>query len=108
MDDEKQESSGDVEGRPTVINMTLLDTYTLMRAFIGLLVNQAWQDIGLVMNPQTQKIEKNKERAKTAIDCIAFLIEKLEPQLQNEEKEKLRSLLTDLQLNFVQQQKEEG
>lgn len=108
MDDEKQESSGDVEGRPTVINMTLLDTYTLMRAFIGLLANQAWQDIGLVMNPQTQKIEKNIERAKTAIDCIAFLIEKLEPQLQNEEKEKLRSLLTDLQLNFVQQQKEEG
>lgn len=108
MDDEKQESSGDVEGRPTVINMALLDTYTLMRAFIGLLANQAWQDIGLVMNPQTQKIEKNIERAKTAIDCIAFLIEKLEPQLQNEEKEKLRSLLTNLQLNFVQQQKEEG
>lgn len=104
MDDEKQETSGDEERSGTVVNIAFLDTYTLMRVFIGLLANQAWQDVGLVMNPQTQKIEKNMERAKIAIDCIAFLIEKLEPQLQNEEKEKLRSLLIDLQLNFVQQQ----
>ncbi|MFX0162577.1 MAG: DUF1844 domain-containing protein [Candidatus Hodarchaeota archaeon] len=104
MDDEKQETSGDEERSGTVVNIAFLDTYTLMRVFIGLLANQAWQDVGLVMNPQTQKTEKNIERAKIAIDCIAFLIEKLEPQLQNEEKEKLRSLLTDLQLNFVQQQ----
>ncbi len=104
MDDEKQETSGDEERSGTVVNIAFLDTYMLMRIFIGLLANQAWQDVGLVMNPQTQKTEKNIERAKIAIDCIAFLIEKLEPQLQNEEKEKLRSLLTDLQLNFVQQQ----
>jgi len=104
MDDEKQEINGDKEEPTTVVNIALLDTYTLIRVFIGLLTNQAWQDIGLVMNPQTQTIEKNMERAKTSIDCIAFLIDKLEPQLQNDEKEKLRSLLTDLQLNFVQQQ----
>ena len=107
MDDEKQEISNNEEEPTTVVNIAALDTYTLMRIFIGLLANQAWQDIGLVMNPQTQKIEKNIERAKTSIDCIAFLIEKLEPQIQNEEKEKLKSLLTDLQLNFVQQQQQQ-
>ena len=104
MVEEKKEISGDEEESTTVVNIGDLDTYMLIRIFIGLLANQAWQDIGLVINTQTQKIEKNMERAKTSIDCIAFLIDKLEPKLQNDEKEKLRSLLTDLQLNFVQQQ----
>jgi UTP-glucose-1-phosphate uridylyltransferase len=73
--------------------------------FINILNTQAWQYMGLRINPATKKIEKDMEKAIVAIDIIAYLIDNLEKKLSEEERTGLRSLLSDLQINFVRQQK---
>lgn len=90
-----------------VVDITSLDTYHLIGLFVGLLSEQAWRHIGLRMDPRTREVKKDFERARVAIDCVAFLIEKLEPNLGDDEKRRLRTLLTDLQVNFVKQKSED-
>ena len=89
------------EKEQSALDITALDTYALLSLFIGILSAQAWQHMGLRMKPGTDKVEKDFERARVTIDCVAFLVEKLEPRLPDAEKGKLRSLLADLQINFV-------
>jgi len=85
------------------MDLTELDINILLRLVINLLSAKAWQYIGLRIKPGTDKIEQNFEKAKLSIDCIVFLIEKLEGQISDDEKGKLRSIITDLQINFVNQ-----
>lgn len=94
---EGEEASG-------MVDVFSLDIYPLLSLFISILSAQAWQYMGLRLNPATKKVEKDFLRASVAIDCIAFLIDKLEPQLSGDEKNRFRGLLTDLQINFVRQQ----
>ena len=55
------------------------------------------------VDPRTNEIKKDFERAHVAIDCIISLVDKLEPQLAGEAKNRLRNLITDLQINFARQ-----
>lgn len=93
------------EAAENAINLASLDTYSLLTVFIGILSVQAWQDMGLRIMPGKDKIEKHLDRAKTAIDCISYLIDRVDAHVSDEEKTRLRSLLADLQLNFVNQSK---
>ncbi len=101
-DEKAAESAGD-EKAAGVVDITSIDIYPLLSFFLSLLNEQAWQYMGLRVRPATQKIEKDLSRARIAIDCIVFLIDKLEPQLSDKEKTKMRALVTDLQVNFVRQ-----
>lgn len=87
--------------KPLVFDIMSLDTYVLLSLFIKILSSQAWQYMGLRIKPGTDKVEKDFERAKIAIDCIAFLIDKLETHIQENEYKRLKNLLSDLQINFV-------
>jgi len=97
------EKGSEEEEKKGFMDVGVLDTYTLLGLFINLLSLKAWQDMGLRTAPGTDKIEKDLDRARVAVDCLAYLIDKLEPHVGNEEKNKLRSLLADLQINFVEQ-----
>lgn len=85
------------------IDLTELDINVLLSLFINLLSAKAWQYMGLRIKPGTDKTEQDFEKAKLSIGCIVFLVEKLEDQLIDDEKRKLRSIITDLQINFVNQ-----
>ncbi|MFQ6125791.1 MAG: DUF1844 domain-containing protein [Candidatus Heimdallarchaeota archaeon] len=89
------------------VDISMLDTYTLLGLFINLLSVQAWRDMGLRTDPKTNEIKTDFERASVAIDCIRYLLDKLEPQLNQNERFRLKSLLTDLQVNFVQQSEQQ-
>ena len=82
-------------------DITSLDTYTLLTLFVNILSSQAWQHMGLRVKAGTEEAEKDLERAKIAIDCVAFLIEKLQDHIQESEIKQLKNLLADLQINFV-------
>ena len=86
------------------VDIASIDIYPLLGIFINILSEQAWQFMGLRVRPASQKIEKDMDKAKTAIDCVAYLIDKIEFQLTDVEKPKMRALLTDLQINFIRQQ----
>jgi len=88
-----------------ILDISTLDVYPILGFFLNILNVKAWQYMGLRVDPKTQKIKKDFKKAILTIDCVAFIIDKLAPQLEDAERNKLRSLLTDLQINYVRQVK---
>ena len=86
---------------PKIQDITSLDTYTLIELFLGLLSAKAWETMGLRMKPGTDKIEKDLDQARTAIDTIDFLVQKLRSRVPESEMSRVESLVADLKLNFV-------
>ncbi|GAB4456097.1 MAG: hypothetical protein OHK0029_13440 [Armatimonadaceae bacterium] len=82
------------------------DIYTVLLEFLGIVRIHAALRMGLVPNPTTGKVERDLGQAKVAIDTAAFLVEQLEPVVMPEERLPLRALLSDLQMQFVQQTKQ--
>jgi hypothetical protein len=70
---------------------------------IDILNQGAWISLGLVSDPATGQVERDIVRAKTAIDSVAFLAEKVEGDLDEQTRRDLKNLVRDLQLNYVQQ-----
>lgn len=94
--------SGETEGaQPAAFDVAALDTYALIGLFINILAAKAWQHLGLRVKPGTDTVVRDDERARLAIDCLRFLIDKMAPKLPLSETRRLRNLVTDLQLNFV-------
>ena len=93
------------EQEPNSVDISLLDIYQLLELFVMLLSEQAWRYMGLRAESHTNEIKKDLEKAHVAIDCIISLVDKMEHQLADAEKERLRSLIADLQINYVQQMK---
>jgi hypothetical protein len=83
------------------VAMTAEDIITMS---IGLLQQQAWVHMGLVMNPATKAVAKDMEQAKLAIDAVVALINLIAPRLDEQAQRELRAVVSDLQVNFVQQQ----
>jgi hypothetical protein len=76
----------------------------LVRWCVTLLATSAWQAMGLIADPSTQRVERNLDDARLAIDAAAALVEQLRPRLPDGERRELETLLTNLRLNFVEQQ----
>ena len=93
----------DESGAPGAEELKPLDVYMALRAAFHQMAAVAWQMMGLQADPFTGKMHKNIEQARVAIDCAAFLLEKLLPRLQGQEARDYQSALTDLRLNFVKQ-----
>jgi hypothetical protein len=80
-----------------------IDVWGVLHYCIFLLHAQAWQAMGLTPSPVTHKIEKDLEQAKVAIDAAAYLAGQLEPKLQGQQLREMRAMISDLQINFVNQ-----
>jgi len=91
------------EQKAGLVDISALDVYLLLQFFIALLSEKAWRYIGLRVDPRTNEIETDFERAHIAIDCIIVIVDKLEPKLTADEKNRLRNLITDLQINYARQ-----
>ncbi len=87
------------------IDISALDLYQLLDLFIMLLSEQVRRYLGLRVDPRTNQTKKDLVRAHLAIDCIISLVDKMEPNLASEDKDRLRTLITDLQLKYVQHMK---
>jgi hypothetical protein len=61
--------------------------------------------MGFTPNQGTGTIITDLEQAKIAIDAAAFIENLLEPKLDSHQMRELRSMLSDLRMNFVNQQK---
>jgi hypothetical protein len=91
------------EHESSPIDISQLDLYKLLELFVVLLSEQAWRHIGLRVVPGSNEIKKDLTKAHVAIDCIISLVDKMEPHLDSSEKERLRRLITDLQINYAEQ-----
>ena len=76
----------------------------LVRWCVTLLATSAWQAMGLIADPATHRVERNLDDARLAIYAVAALLEHLRPRLPDAEQREFDTLLTNLRLNFVEQQ----
>lgn len=66
----------------------------------------SWQKLGLHPDPMTNTMDKNLHEAKIAIDTAAFLANALEQNLDEEDRKRVHSLITNLRINYVQKSNE--
>jgi len=59
------------------------------------------QALGKLKNPVTDKIERNMEQAQHSIDMLIMLRDKTKGNLSAQENSLLTGMLSELQLNFV-------
>jgi hypothetical protein len=69
------------------------------------LASSAVMALGLAPDPQTQKIHKDKNMAKFNIDLLIMLRDKTKGNLSSEESQFIESVISDLQIKFVQENK---
>ncbi len=99
-------SDSDSEGDPDAEESSEIpDVRSVLALFMGELRNLAWLRMGLVANPMTGEIEKDLAQAQMAINTVGFLADQLEPHVAPEERLPLKAMISDLQLNFVEQSK---
>lgn len=84
-----------------------LGALDLVRWCIAALASKAWQALGLVPDPATNRIERNLEDARLAIDAVAALVEQLRAVVEERERREFDNLVTNLRLNFVEQKSRE-
>ena len=79
--------------------------------FLGLVQSfqsAAMQQMGKVMNPFTQKIERDMDHAKLSIEMLQMLKTRTSGNLTTQEGRFLDHVLTELRLNFVAEIEREG
>lgn len=71
------------------------------------LVQQFYQSalifMGKIENPQTKKIEINKDMARYFIDSLDMLMVKTKNNLSSQEEQMLSKIVQDLKLDFVKE-----
>ena len=90
------------ESAPQTIPVGALATRDLLAWFLGLLAAKAWEGMGLVPNPGTNKIQKDLQDARIAIDAYAAIFEAVRAQVDDQPRREMETLLTTLRLNFVE------
>jgi hypothetical protein len=74
--------------------------------FISMLSGKTWEYLGLIMNPETKKINKDLKKAKIAIDTVAFLYDQIKDDINQEDFKRIENLLANLRMNYVEKLKE--
>lgn len=95
MSEEKNEEA------PQPVDLTVLELDQLLGLFLGILSAKAWQYMGIRLAPGKKETEKDMTKAAAAIDCVAFITEKLAPSLPADEVGRLRAMVADLQINYA-------
>lgn len=63
----------------------------------------AMQQLGKIMNPVTNAVEKDLDQAKFSIDTVEVLKRKTSGNLSKAEEEFLNKVLFELQMNYVEE-----
>ena len=75
---------------------------------IDILHQGAWIAMGLRADPATGEVEQDLESARLAIDCVTFLASKIQPELDDSTRREVKRIVSDMQLNFVNQMQRAG
>ena len=82
------------------MDLSSLDVEGLLGVFIGLLSGKALEHMGVSIK-EGEEPEKDLRRASVAINSVSCLVDQLEPLVSEEAAKQYRSLVGDLQLNYV-------
>ena len=82
------------------LDLASLGVEGLLGIFIGLLSGKALEYMGVPVK-EGEEPEKDLRRASVAINSVSSLVDQLEPLVSGEVVKQYRSLVSDLQLNYV-------
>jgi len=68
----------------------------------------AYQQMGKIKNPLTDKVENDLAQAQFSIDMLGMLEEKTKGNLSEEEKKYIELALYELRMNYLDEVKKEG
>ncbi len=80
--------------------MASLGVEELLALFIGVLSGKALEYMGISVK-EGEEQDKDLRRASVAINSMSCLVDQLEPLVSEEAVQQYRSLVSDLQLNYV-------
>ena len=80
-------------------------TELLFMQLVMMFQGMAMQQLGKVMNPMTQKVERDLGQAKNFIDLLSMLEAKTKGNLTDNEEKLLQQSLFDLRMNYVDEMK---
>ncbi len=80
-----------------------LSVFVLLAVSLDQFASLANQKMGLQIDPITGKIEKDLKQAKIAIDIANRIAEAMDPELDEEDRRQVQTLLSNLRLNYVRQ-----
>lgn len=88
------------------VTQTAMPDLSKMEASFSILVmsiaSSAAMALGLTPNPQSEKVEVDKELARFNIDLLSMLQDKTKGRLTGDEEKLVTAILSDLQMKFVQ------
>jgi hypothetical protein len=79
------------------------DVYSMLQFAFGVFAEQAWVHMGIRLAPGQKEMTKDLTQAKIAIDMVSAITDKLHPHADEETRKAMRSIVSDLQINFVRQ-----
>ncbi|MBW3622165.1 MAG: DUF1844 domain-containing protein [Armatimonadetes bacterium] len=79
------------------------DLPMLLASMAAMLEEQSWRHLGLVANPVTGKVEKDLQKARIAIDIVAYVTSQVSPLMGEAQRRDLQNRVATLQMNFVEQ-----
>lgn len=79
----------------------------LFMQLVMMFQGMALQNLGKVMNPVTNQIERNLEQAKNMIDILGMLDEKTKGNLNDNEEKLMEHVLFELRMNYVDELKKD-
>jgi len=82
------------------LDLSSLDIEDLIGIFVGVLSGKALEHMGLPVK-EGEEPEKDLTRASVAINSMSCLVDQLEPLVDEDVAKRYRSLVSDLQLNYV-------
>ncbi len=99
--DKRHSAEEETEETVPEVPLQALDVYDMLRFVVSLLTQQAWVSLGIQKAPGAEEVEQDLPQAKVAIDTLEFVIDKLAPDLESQERAELDSVLSNLQINYV-------
>ena len=82
------------------LDLSSLDIEDLIGIFVGVLSGKALEHMGLPVK-EGEEPEKDLTRASVAINSMSCLVDQLGPLVDEDVAKRYRSLVSDLQLNYV-------
>jgi hypothetical protein len=84
------------------VELLSLEMDQIMEFFLSITSTKAAQYLGV---PMVKELEgaKDLEKARLAIDCTKFLVEKLQPFVTDEESKQLNAVVSNLQFAYVRE-----
>ncbi len=79
----------------------------LFMQLVMMFQGMALQNLGKVMNPVTNQIERNLDQAKNMIDLLGMLDEKTKGNLNDNEQKLMEHILFELRMNYVDELKKD-